>query len=70
MIFFIYIMEKITNIIYDEERRVLEVEVLNKNLFLFTRIKKYLFDEFLNSQSKDEFFNEHIMAGCRGVQIR
>ena len=63
-------MEKITNIVYDEERRVLEVEILNKNLFLFTRIKKYLFDEFLSSQSKDEFFNEQIMAGYSGVQIR
>ena len=60
----------ITNIVYDEERRVLEVEVFNNKLFLFTKIKKYLFDEFLNSDCRDIFFNEQILDGCRGVQIR
>jgi len=63
-------MEEITKIIYDEERLVLEVEIEQKTLYLFTKIGEEIFEKLSGSKSKYTYFQNQIMKNFNGVQIR
>ncbi|MGI6668961.1 MAG: KTSC domain-containing protein [Acetivibrionales bacterium] len=60
----------IASIGYDEATSTLEVEFLSGRIYHYYGIPKYLYDEFINAESKGKYLNEYIKkAGFPYAQV-
>ncbi|MBQ3646536.1 MAG: KTSC domain-containing protein [Synergistaceae bacterium] len=45
---------------YDSEKRLLEVEFLNKSIYQYSRVPQTVYNELMNANHKGEYFSRYI----------
>jgi hypothetical protein len=50
----------VASIGYDSDNMILEVEFLSGGLYEYYNVPEFLFNDFINSPSKGQFFDQHI----------
>ncbi|KAA8995277.1 KTSC domain-containing protein [Affinibrenneria salicis] len=55
---------------YDEEKHILEIEMLNGGLYQYRNVARMIYEELMNSTSKNRYYTRYIKTAFPYEKLR